>query len=65
MICEEKKIQNQWTNLKIDPKMVLAVSEKAWTDSDLALEWIRYFERNIRETIGIYRLHLSQTSSIL
>jgi hypothetical protein len=68
VIFEGKTIQQSWINRKMDPRMVIAVSENGWTSYSLAIDWIRHFDKYTKDQAkGQYRLlildgHISHAS---
>lgn len=45
VIFKGKQIQENWIpNAGVDKETVLNVSENGWTDSEIALDWIKHFD---------------------
>ena len=57
IIFEGKRIQHLWVDEKVDKSFVVRVSEKGWTDREIALSWLAHFDVYTRlRTQGEYRL---------
>jgi hypothetical protein len=57
VIFEGKTIQRSWTPEGLDPKIKIRVSEKGWTDHEIALEWLQHFDALTKsQTKGTHRL---------
>jgi hypothetical protein len=57
VIFQGKRIQQAWIPKDLDPQFVIRVSENGWTDCNIALEWIRHFDKyTAPRTHGKYRL---------
>lgn len=59
VIFEGKIVQERWISRRHDPRMRIAVSDRGWTDHELAIQWLMHFDENTKEmTRGTYRLLL-------
>ena len=57
VIFEGKRIQHSWVDEKVDKSIVIRVSEKGWTDREIALSWLAHFEAHTHKRLhGEYRL---------
>jgi DDE superfamily endonuclease len=66
VIFKGKQIQENWIpNAGVDKETVLNVSENGWTDSEIALDWIKHFDTHTKiRTQGKYRLLDGHTSHV-
>jgi hypothetical protein len=57
VIFKGKLIQENWIPDIVDRETVINVSENGWTDSGIALDWIKHFDKHTKmRTKGKYRL---------
>jgi hypothetical protein len=52
-----QRIQQDWIPDSITGKVKVQVSPNGWTDNEIALEWLKHFDRHTAsQTQGVYRL---------
>jgi hypothetical protein len=63
VIFKGKQIQENWIPETVDKETVINVSENGWTDSGIALDWIKHFDtRTKMRTKVILDSHTSHVS---
>jgi hypothetical protein len=45
VIFKGKIIQQSWVDAATDPQMAIAVGENGWTDQELAVKWLKHFDK--------------------
>jgi len=57
VIFKGKKIQQSWVDAVTDPRMAIAIGENGWTDQELAIKWLKHFDKYTADlTQGTHRL---------
>lgn len=57
LIFKGKQILQSWISPKLEPETVLQVSDSGWTNSEVAITWLRHFDLYTEPRLqGIYRL---------
>ena len=63
VIFKGKQIQENWIPDTVDKETVINVSENGWTDSGIALDWIKHFDTHTKmRTKVILDSHTSHVS---